>query len=126
MSHEEGAGTQNRGLLMGFFAGLLVGAGLGLLLAPRRGSEVRRTVAASAGDLRRRASETLHQSQEQMSHAVEVGRDAYGRARDVVERTRHPRTERGTEHGTEAGHEALDEASQAADSLRERAKDVVG
>jgi gas vesicle protein len=118
MSHEERAGTQNHGALTGFFSGLLIGAGLGLLLAPRPGSEVRRTVAASAGDLRRRASETLQQSQERMSHAVERGRDAYSRARHIVDRARH--------HGAEAGREALHDASEAAESLREGARDVVG
>ncbi|MPY89538.1 MAG: hypothetical protein GEU99_16625 [Luteitalea sp.] len=118
MGHEEGTDTRSHSVLMGFFAGLLVGAGLGLLLAPRPGSEVRRGVAASADDLRRRASETLHHSQERMSHAVERGRDVYNRARHIADRTRP--------HAAEAGHEALEDVSQAAEPLREGIKGVAG
>lgn len=76
--------ARGRPLLVAFIAGALFGAGVGLLFAPRRGSEARRVMRESAEALRSRASETLQHSQEQVSNVVERGRGTYQRARDVA------------------------------------------
>jgi gas vesicle protein len=65
----------------GLFAGAVIGTGLGLLFAPRRGSELREQVAESAANVGRTVSKTV-------DDLAETGRDAYQRGREVYERTR--------------------------------------
>ena len=71
--------SQSTAFLTGLFAGTVIGAGIGLLFAPRRGSELRRHVADSAASASRAASKTV----DELSHR---GRDAYQRARAVAVR----------------------------------------
>jgi gas vesicle protein len=65
----------------GLFAGAVIGTGLGLLFAPRRGSELREQFAESAANVSRTVSKTV-------DDLAETGRDAYQRGREVYERTR--------------------------------------
>jgi gas vesicle protein len=65
----------------GLFAGAVIGTGLGLLFAPRKGSEVRERFAESAADVGRSVSKTV-------DDLAETGREAYQRGREVYERTR--------------------------------------
>jgi gas vesicle protein len=74
---EEGSGS----FLMGLLAGTVLGAGLGMLFAPRSGSELRNQLTEQAGRLRSTANETYHQASEKVSQMVDRGRDAYDRAR---------------------------------------------
>jgi hypothetical protein len=74
---EEGSGS----FLMGLLAGTVLGAGLGMLFAPRTGSELRSQLSEQAGRLRSTANETYHQASEKVSHMVDRGREAYDRAR---------------------------------------------
>ena len=74
---EEGSGS----FLMGLLAGTVLGAGLGMLFAPRPGSELRNQLSEQAGRLRSTANETYHQESEQVSQIFDRGREAYDRAR---------------------------------------------
>lgn len=74
---EEGSGS----FLMGLLAGTVLGAGLGMLFAPRAGSELRNQLSEQAGRLRSTANETYHQASEKVSQIVDRGREAYDRAR---------------------------------------------
>ena len=74
---EEGSGS----FLMGLLAGTVLGAGLGMLFAPRTGSELRSQLTVQAGKLRSTANETYHQATEKVSQMVDRGREAYDRAR---------------------------------------------
>ncbi len=74
---EEGSGS----FLMGLLAGTVLGAGLGMLFAPRTGSELRSQLTEQAGKLRSTANETYHQASEKVSQMVDRGREAYDRAR---------------------------------------------
>ena len=67
--------------LMGLLAGTVLGAGLGMLFAPKTGSEIRTQIGEQAGKLRSTANETYHQASEKVSHIVDRGREAYDRAR---------------------------------------------
>jgi gas vesicle protein len=67
--------------MMGLLAGTMIGAGLGLLLAPKSGSELRSQIAGQAGRLRDAADKTYTQATEKVNDIVERGRDAYDRAR---------------------------------------------
>jgi len=63
----------------GFIAGAIVGAGMGILFAPRRGSELRQQVADSATKVSQNVTKTVDDLSEQ-------GRAAYDRVRDVANR----------------------------------------
>jgi gas vesicle protein len=77
---EEGSGT----FLMGLLAGTVLGAGLGMLFAPRTGSEMRHQLSEQAGRLRSTANDTYHQATEKVSHMMDRGREAYDRARSSM------------------------------------------
>jgi gas vesicle protein len=88
---EEGGGA----FLMGLLAGTVLGAGLGMLFAPKSGSELRSQIgsqiADQTGKLReaadpyyQQASEKVQQATEKVSQIVDKGREAYDRARSSV------------------------------------------
>jgi len=81
---EEGGGS----FLMGLLAGTVLGAGLGMLFAPKAGSELRSQIgsqlADSTGKLKDVADQTYNQATEKVSQMVDRGRDAYDRARSSV------------------------------------------
>ena len=81
---EEGGGS----FLMGLLAGTVLGAGLGMLFAPKAGSELRSQlgtqIADQTGKLREVADQTYSQASEKVSQMVDRGREAYDRARSSV------------------------------------------
>jgi gas vesicle protein len=72
-----GSGTA---FFTGLVAGAVIGGGLGLLFAPRKGAELREQVADSAASVGKTVSRTVDE-------LTDRGRDVYARARDVVVRT---------------------------------------
>jgi gas vesicle protein len=74
---EDGGGS----FLMGLLAGTVLGAGLGMLFAPRPGSELRNQLTEQAGRLRSTAGDAYSQASTKVTQAVDRGRDAYDRAR---------------------------------------------
>ncbi len=82
--HEgEGNGT---GFVMGLLAGTVLGAGLGMLLAPKSGSEFRGQIGEQARHLGDMASEQYRRASETASGWAERGRDMVNQARDAVAR----------------------------------------
>src|SRR6266540_88815 len=81
---EEGGGS----FLMGLLAGTVLGAGLGMLFAPKAGSELRSQlgtqIADQTGRLREVADQSYQQASEKVSQIVDRGREAYDRARASV------------------------------------------
>jgi len=81
---EEGGGS----FLMGLLAGTVLGAGLGMLFAPKSGSELRSQLGSqlsdSTGRLRDAADQTYSQASEKVSQMVDRGREAYDKARSSV------------------------------------------
>jgi hypothetical protein len=77
---EEGSGA----FLMGLLAGTVLGAGLGMLFAPRAGSELRTQLSDQAGRLRNTASDAYQQVSEKVTQFAERGREAYDKARSGV------------------------------------------
>jgi len=51
----------SKGFLGGFLLGVLIGAVIALMFAPRRGEETRELVAHTAGDLKVKATDLVHQ-----------------------------------------------------------------
>lgn len=74
---EDGGGS----FLMGLLAGTVLGAGLGMLFAPRAGSELRTTLTEQAGKLRHTAGDAYSQASGKMGQMMDRGREAYDRAR---------------------------------------------
>src|SRR2546422_10515603 len=81
---EEGGGS----FLMGLLAGTVLGAGLGMLFAPKSGSELRSQIgtqiADQTGKMREAADPYYQQATEKVSQIVDHGREAYDRARSSV------------------------------------------
>jgi hypothetical protein len=77
LEREDGGGS----FLMGLLAGTVLGAGLGMLFAPKAGNELRSQLGEQAGRLRSTANETYQQASEKVSQMVDRGREAYERAR---------------------------------------------
>jgi gas vesicle protein len=74
---EDGGGS----FLMGLLAGTVLGAGLGMLFAPKTGSELRSQLGEQAGKIRNQANDTYQQASEKVSQIVDRGREAYERSR---------------------------------------------
>jgi gas vesicle protein len=81
--------------VMGLLTGTVLGAGLGMLFAPKAGSELRGQISDQAGSLANQASEGYRKATESAGQWAEKGReaagewaekgkDAYGKARDAV------------------------------------------
>jgi gas vesicle protein len=95
VEREDGGGS----FLMGLLAGTVLGAGLGMLFAPKAGAEVRKQLSEQANRLRSTANETynqateklnqtynqatekVNQASEKVSQMVDRGREAYDRAK---------------------------------------------
>jgi gas vesicle protein len=80
LEREDGGGS----FLMGLLAGTVLGAGLGMLFAPKAGSELRNQLGEQAGRLKNQATDGYQQATEKVSQIVDRGREAYDRARSSV------------------------------------------
>ena len=74
---EDGGGS----FLMGLLAGTVLGAGLGMLFAPKTGSDLRNQLSEQTGKLKTTANDAYAQATEKVSQMVDRGREAYERAR---------------------------------------------
>jgi hypothetical protein len=74
---EDGGGS----FLMGLLAGTVLGAGLGMLFAPKAGTELRNQLSEQTGKLKSTANDAYSQASEKVSQMVDRGREAYDRAR---------------------------------------------
>jgi len=72
--------------VMGLLTGTVLGAGLGMLFAPKSGSELRGQISEQANNLANQASEGYRRAAENAGEWVDRGRDVYGKARDAVSR----------------------------------------
>jgi gas vesicle protein len=79
----EGSGA---GFIMGLLAGTVLGAGLGMLLAPKAGTEMRGQVAEQARTFGTKASEQYRRAGETANAWAERGREAVNQARAAAQR----------------------------------------
>ena len=79
----EGSGG---GFMMGLLAGTVLGAGLGMLLAPRSGAEMRGQLGEQARTFGNRASEQYRRASETANDWSHKGRDMMNQAKDAVQR----------------------------------------
>lgn len=78
--HDEGDGAG----LSAFMAGALIGAGIALLFAPQRGSELRGLLRDYAGHA---TDDLVEKGQEAWDTAVERGKDYYNKGEEAVRET---------------------------------------
>lgn len=90
MSRYEGGGAGN--VLLAFLTGAVAGAAVALLFAPAAGEETRQFLTDKARESRERAlqaaregRETLKRQRDQLSSAIDRGREAYTKARSGEE-----------------------------------------
>jgi len=72
--------------VMGLLTGTVLGAGLGMLFAPRAGSELRNQLSEQAGNFANTASEGYRRASEAATDLADRGRDMYDKARGAVTR----------------------------------------
>jgi gas vesicle protein len=112
----ENEGGGGGSFVMGLLTGTVLGAGLGMLFAPKAGSELRNQLSEQAGNLKntasegyRKAAETTGQwaqsGKEAAGEWAEKGRDLYDKAKDAVNR--------GTEEAQRYVRDATSEGSAA-------------
>jgi gas vesicle protein len=86
----ENEGTGGGSFVMGLLTGTVLGAGLGMLFAPKSGSELRNQLSEQAGNFANSASQQYRRATEAASDWAERGREAsrdiYDKARDAVSR----------------------------------------
>jgi gas vesicle protein len=74
------------GFMMGLLTGIVLGAGLGMLLAPKAGSEMRGVIGEQARNLGNKASDGYRKASESAGGWAEKGREFVDKARDAVSR----------------------------------------
>jgi gas vesicle protein len=74
------------GFMMGLLTGTVLGAGLGMLLAPKAGSELRGAIGEQARNLSNVASEQYKKASDNATGWAERGREFVDKARDAVNR----------------------------------------
>jgi gas vesicle protein len=79
----EGTGA---GFMMGLLTGTVLGAGLGMLLAPKAGAELRGAIGEQARTFGSKAQEQYRRASESASTWAEKGREFVDKTRDAVAR----------------------------------------
>jgi gas vesicle protein len=82
----ENEGGGGGSFVIGLLTGTVLGAGLGMLFAPKAGSELRGQLSEQAGNLKNQASEQYRRASEQASEWADRGRVLYDKARDAIAR----------------------------------------
>jgi len=79
-------GSGGGGFMMGLLTGTVLGAGLGMLLAPKAGSELRGVIGEQARTWSNTASEQVKRASEAAGTWAERGREMVDKAREAVSR----------------------------------------
>src|SRR3954471_4033124 len=80
----ENEGSGGGSFVMELLTGTVLGAGLGMLFAPKAGSELRSQLTEQAGNLANQAQDGVRKVTENAGDWADRGREMYGKARDAV------------------------------------------
>jgi gas vesicle protein len=83
----ENEGSGGGGFMMGLLTGTVLGAGLGMLLAPKAGSEIRGAIGEQAKNWSNVANEQYKKASETAGTWADRGKEFVDKARDAVTRT---------------------------------------
>jgi gas vesicle protein len=103
-----------------FIAGALIGAGVALLLAPERGTELRGKLRDYA---KRAKDELMEQGQEIWDTAVERGKEYYDKGEEVVREAGQSAKEF-AEQGAQQGQKAVKDTGRAAKEFAKHTPDM--
>ena len=84
MAQNVNGGFSAGSILMSFFVGGLVGAGIALLVAPKSGRETRQQLKELAEDVKQKAEGYIEQMKEQVSTVVEKGKDLLEEQKSIL------------------------------------------
>ena len=98
----ENDGSRGGSFVMGLLTGTVLGAGLGMLFAPKAGSELRSQLSGQAENLANQASEGVRRASNTANEWAEKGRE---KGKEVYDRTREAVT-RGAEEAQRYVREA--------------------
>src|SRR3989442_15119143 len=82
----ENEGGGGGSFVMGLLTGTVLGAGLGMLFAPKAGSELRGQLSEQAGNIKNAASDQYRRVSEAAGGLAPRGREMYDKARDALSR----------------------------------------
>jgi gas vesicle protein len=102
----ENDGGSGGSFVMGLLAGTVLGAGLGMLFAPKTGSELRSQLSEQAGTVRDKASAGYRRASEAAGDWAAKGRDMVDKARDT-------------------GRDMADKARETGRDMADRARETV-
>jgi len=77
-------GNGGGSFVMGLLTGTVLGAGLGILFAPKAGAEMRSQLSEQAGSLANQAQDGMRKVSENAGEWADRGREMYGKAKDAV------------------------------------------
>jgi gas vesicle protein len=106
--NESGGGS----FVMGLLTGTVLGAGLGMLFAPKAGSQLRNQISERAGSLANNATEGYRRASEAAGDLADRGRDMYDKARGAVTKG----VEEAQRYARDAAGNLTNVASTAADT----------
>ena len=113
VERENGGGA----FLMGMLAGTVLGAGLGMLFAPKAGSEVRKQLSEQASRLRSTANDTMHQASEKLSQVSQQASDKIGQVSQQASDKIGQASEKVTQI-VDRGREVVDRGREAYDRAK--------
>jgi gas vesicle protein len=118
----EGEGNGGGSFVMGLLTGTVLGAGLGILFAPKSGSELRNQLSEQAGTLANQASEGARKVSDSAGEWAERGRDIYGKAKDAVVKG----TDEAQRYARETANSVKEAAVRGADEAESYVRDTGG
>ena len=80
------------GFVIGLLCGAALGAAIGLMFAPKAGSQLRQTLVDSTGDIRKKASDAYGQATQTVNEYVSKGKDAVERGKQAFDSARKSAT----------------------------------
>jgi gas vesicle protein len=81
------------GFVLGLLCGAALGAAVGLMFAPKSGSELRQTIYDQTGDIRKKATDAYGQATQTVNEYVAKGREVVDRGRQAFDSARESATE---------------------------------
>ena len=117
VEREDGGGS----FLMGLLAGTVLGAGLGMLFAPKAGAEVRKQLSEQATRLRSTATDTIHQASDKLSQVSQQASEKLGKVTQQAS-AKVGQTSDKVSQMVDRGREAYDRAQSPSAEAFDRAK----